>query len=212
MTTQTAWSKTIAAAKAEQGSAWTMILAYADDAYERDATYKDATSGLTIHELRKALLAEGVDLAQKTLETRAIVAVNAHRATPADRDVLTSVGWSIVAEFAKASWTADESAQAVRECRAGGGTPTKRWALDLLGYGRTGAATPHTITDDDARHTISALMTQRRAAETGAYTPSATILLLWQLAGEVLCGTKTAPTDWDAEAAALFDQAEGANE
>jgi hypothetical protein len=191
------WTRTIEAAKAEQGSAWSMILAYADEAYDRDSTYRDATSGLVIHELRGQLLDAGVELAHGTLQARAIVAIHVHQATPADRTTLTSVGWTVIREFANRSYSPEASAEAIRRCRAAGEVPTVKWANAEAGDPHV-VAEPHVTTDGEAFKDAGRVFRQKLAADRGEWTPSTMTQLLWQLVSEVLAG-QPVPTDLDDE-------------
>jgi hypothetical protein len=203
------WSRTLKAAKAEQGSTWDMVLAIADDAFERDESYTNATAGATIEDLRLRLLREGIDLKFDVLKRRALTGVHVHQAIAKDRTVLTSVGWSIISQFAAKSYTPEASAQAIRDCRAEGGTPSYDWAE---WYVRSSASPESSVrprfTDRDAQKTISDLIAQRRAADAGEWEPSAMTKLMWQLLGEVLAGAK-AEVDWDDELRALVDSEPG---
>ena len=202
------WRRTVEAAKAEESSAWSMIWAMAEEAFDRDPTYKNISSGPVIEEIRLELEAEGIVLAFDTLKNRALVGKAAHGASKRDSDTLRSVPWTVVGEGVKAGASAEGIADVIRT--HGKSTTREVMRAAFRVPGNPGPATPRPKYSDDQYMAATAEIAAHTMAERrGEYTPSPMARLAGSLLGEMLVG-KVAVVDWDAQLADLIDASDGA--
>lgn len=204
-----AWKRTVQAALAEERSAWTMILTYADEAFERDPDYHGATSGREIESLRLELEAAGISMAFNTLKARAITGIHTHKATANDRETLTSVGWTIILVFAERGYAPEASAEAIRERRSSGAEPTREWAKAFVGTSGSPEPSPPRYSDARYMSAVSELVAHETAERSGEWSPSPMCRLARHLLVQML-GDARGDVDWDAELADLVAAEGGA--
>jgi hypothetical protein len=197
------WKRTVAAAKAEESSAWSMIWAMAEEAFDRDPTYKNITSGPIIEEIRLELVDAGVELAWHTIRNRAVVGKMAHSATKRDSNTLRSVPWSVVFTACSVGATAEATADLIRRCRLEGTQPTA--AVVRTEFSTTSSTTSSTgdssrseFTDDKVISAAAVIASHYVAKEAGKYAPSPMARLAMTLLGQMLIG-EVVVTDWDKE-------------
>jgi hypothetical protein len=202
-TKQQHWTKTVAAAKAEESSAWSMIWAMAEEAFERDSTYKNISSGPVIEDIRLDLEAAGVTMSFDIIKRRALTGKMVHSATELDSEVLRSVPWSVVEVAVKAGATPEAAAAVIRE------SPTPLTTRAMRDHFR-GIAAPGTspstrkFTDEKYMSALAAIAAHTMAERRGEYAPSPMARLAGSLLGEMLVG-KVVVVDWDAQLAEMLE-------
>ena len=204
------WGRTVAAAKAEESSAWSMIWAMAEEAFDRDPTYKNISSGPVIEEIRLELEDAGISLAFGTIKNRALVGKMAHGASKRDSDTLRSVPWTVVQVAVSFGATAEATAQVIRETRKARQQPTRYTMREAFRNGGVpeGDDAPR-FSDDKYMASIASIAAHTMAERRGEYTPGPMARLAGSLLGEMLVG-KVAVVDWDAQLADLIDAQDGA--
>lgn len=210
---QTKWRRTVTAALAEETSAWSMIWALAEEAFDRDPTYRNISSGPAIEEIRLELESAGVTMAFRTIKARALVGKLAHSATKRDSDTIRSVPWTVIQEAVHRGASPEATAAVIRQ-----GITTKQAMADHFrraGAPDTSSGAPDTSSGprySDAKFTAACteIGLHITAEKRGEYTPSPMVKLVGTLLGEMLVG-QVAAIDWDAQAAELI-AAEGGDQ